>query len=75
MLGMAELLLDDPSLSGTHRDSVQKIMRSGEILLDMVGLVLDMGKVEAGKLVRSNTSYMSSNAHAVFRNSSADLSG
>ena len=28
-------------------------MRAGEIVLDMISMVLDMGKVEAGKLVRS----------------------
>jgi signal transduction histidine kinase len=52
MVGLAELLLDDKRLSAEHRDHVEKIVRSCEILLDMVGMVLDMGKVEAGKLVR-----------------------
>ncbi|SCV73981.1 BQ2448_6411 [Microbotryum intermedium] len=44
------LLLDDPTLPEQHRSSVAKIMRSGEILLEMIGMVLDMGKVEAGRL-------------------------
>ncbi|KAK4049787.1 hypothetical protein OIV83_003843 [Microbotryomycetes sp. JL201] len=50
MIGMAELLLDETTLAESHRQAVSKIMRSGEILLEMVGMVLDMGKVEAGKL-------------------------
>ncbi|KAK4048495.1 hypothetical protein OIO90_005826 [Microbotryomycetes sp. JL221] len=50
MIGMAELLLDETTLAEPHRQAVSKIMRSGEILLEMVGMVLDMGKVEAGKL-------------------------
>ncbi|KAM0746104.1 hypothetical protein T439DRAFT_360678 [Meredithblackwellia eburnea MCA 4105] len=50
MIGMAELLLGDDTLSDAHRVAIGKIMRSGEILLEMVGMVLDMGKVEAGKL-------------------------
>lgn len=51
MIGMSELLLDEPMTPSQH-DSVRKILRSGEILLKMVGDVLDIGKVEAGKLVR-----------------------
>ncbi|ORY59038.1 hypothetical protein BCR35DRAFT_201665 [Leucosporidium creatinivorum] len=50
VINMAELLLDDTTLAEVHRTSIGKIMRSGEILLEMVGMVLDMGKVEAGKL-------------------------
>lgn len=40
MIGMAELLLDETTLADAHRLSIQKIMRSGEILLEMVGMVL-----------------------------------
>ena len=50
VLGMAELLLDDPALSGSHREGIEKIHRAGQILLDMLSHVLDMGKAEAGKL-------------------------
>lgn len=50
MIGMSELLLEEPMTPAQH-DSVRKILRSGEILLKMVGDVLDIGKVEAGKLV------------------------
>lgn len=52
MIGMSELLLEEDMPASQH-DSVRKILRSGEILLKMVGDVLDIGKVEAGKLVRS----------------------
>ena len=48
---MSELLLEDHLLPEQH-ESVKKILKSGEILLKMVGDVLDIGKVEAGKLVR-----------------------
>lgn len=40
MIGMAELLLEDKRLTEEHRDCASKILRSGEILLEMVGLVL-----------------------------------
>lgn len=52
MLGMSELLLEE-NLTPSQRESVRKILKSGEILLKMVGDVLDIGKVEAGKLVSS----------------------
>ncbi|KAG8845579.1 hypothetical protein FRB96_002331 [Tulasnella sp. 330] len=50
MTGIAELLLADPTLSVDQRQLVEKCLQSGEILLDLVGMVLDMGKIEAGKL-------------------------
>lgn len=50
MIGMSELLLEE-QMSPSQHESVKKILRSGEILLKMVGDVLDIGKVEAGKLV------------------------
>lgn len=50
MLGMSELLLEE-DLTPAQHESVRKILKSGEILLKMVGDVLDIGKVEAGKLV------------------------
>lgn len=51
MMGMSELLLEE-EMSPSQHDSIRKILKSGEILLKMVGDVLDIGKVEAGKLVR-----------------------
>ncbi|KAG9009764.1 hypothetical protein FRB94_011457 [Tulasnella sp. JGI-2019a] len=50
MTGIAELLLADPELNADQRQLVEKCLQSGEILLDLVGMVLDMGKIEAGKL-------------------------
>lgn len=40
ILGICELLENDPSLSDGHRSLVDKAMRSGENLLDLVGMVL-----------------------------------
>ncbi|KAG9038818.1 hypothetical protein FRB95_014367 [Tulasnella sp. JGI-2019a] len=50
MIGISELLLTDPTLSETQRCLVEKCLHSGEILSELVGMVLDIGKVEAGKL-------------------------
>lgn len=40
MIGICEVLLDDSSLQEVHRKLVAKSLRSGEILLDIVGMVL-----------------------------------
>ncbi|KAG9013786.1 hypothetical protein FRB94_000766 [Tulasnella sp. JGI-2019a] len=50
MIGISELLLVDRTLSENQRRLVEKCLHSGEILLELVGMVLDIGKVEAGKL-------------------------
>jgi signal transduction histidine kinase len=40
VIGISELLLDDSTLLDGHRALVEKSLRSGEILLDLVGMVL-----------------------------------
>ncbi|GAA6033927.1 hypothetical protein JCM8097_000412 [Rhodosporidiobolus ruineniae] len=49
ILGLNELLLAEP-LNEYQRNLASQILRSGDVLLEMIGQVLDMGKVEAGKL-------------------------
>ncbi|GAA5903840.1 hypothetical protein JCM6882_001329 [Rhodosporidiobolus microsporus] len=49
MLGLGELLLAEP-LNDNSKNLASQILRSGDVLLEMIGQVLDMGKVEAGKL-------------------------
>ncbi|GAA6021701.1 hypothetical protein JCM10207_008548 [Rhodosporidiobolus poonsookiae] len=51
ILGICELLLTDTNVNDEQRELVDKAVRSGEILLDLVGAVLDVRKVEAGELV------------------------
>jgi PAS domain S-box-containing protein len=50
ILGYAQLLGQDQELSERHRDAVATIQRSGEHLLLLIGDVLDLAKIEAGKL-------------------------
>ncbi|GAA5954653.1 hypothetical protein JCM21900_006093 [Sporobolomyces salmonicolor] len=51
ILGICELLLsDDSKLEELQRSLVKKALRSGEILLELVGAVLDVRKVETGEL-------------------------
>lgn len=50
VLGYAQLLLRDGSLDTQQRRSVESIKRCADNLLALVGDVLDLAKVEAGKL-------------------------
>jgi signal transduction histidine kinase/CheY-like chemotaxis protein len=50
ILGYAELLLDRHGVSDTERDSIATIRRNGEHLLALLSDVLDVSRIEAGKL-------------------------
>ena len=49
VLGMAQLLLDSP-LSADQRELAASMMRSGESLLRILNDILDLSKLEAGRL-------------------------
>lgn len=50
VLGMAQVLARDPELSDDQRTRVAVIRRSGEALLELLNDLLDLAKIEAGKL-------------------------
>lgn len=50
LLGTSELLLADTTLSEKQRSLVAKQLQAGELLLKLVSMVLDIGKMEANKL-------------------------
>jgi CheY-like chemotaxis protein len=50
ILGYAQILLRDKTLSGEQRDGLGVINRSGEYLLTLINDVLDLAKVEAGRV-------------------------
>ena len=60
ILGYAELTLNDKDIHGLPdraRDYVSTIISSGKHLLDLIGDVLDLSKVEAGQLVLEQVSF------------------
>lgn len=50
ILGYTQLLLRDPSVLPAHRASLETVRRSGEHLLQMLNDVLEMSKIEAGRI-------------------------
>jgi signal transduction histidine kinase/DNA-binding response OmpR family regulator len=56
ILGMAELLVGT-ELTNRQRQFAAAIRRSGEMLLDIINDILDLSKIEAGKLDLSNTAF------------------
>jgi PAS domain S-box-containing protein len=50
ILGYAQLLRRDPSLTESHHSAIEVIQQSGEQLLTLINDLLDLAKIEAGRL-------------------------
>ena len=50
ILGFAQLMQRDPSLSAAQRQRLDTINRSGEHLLRLISDILDMSKIESGRM-------------------------
>lgn len=50
ILGFSELMSQDKTISETQKNTLNIINRSGEHLLSMINAVLDISKIEAGRL-------------------------
>jgi len=57
ILGFAQLLGRDPDLTHQQRERLDIINRSGEHLMAIINDVLEMSKIEAGRLVASPTTF------------------
>ena len=55
VLGMAQTLMDPTLESGQRQDYVRVLMESGETLLALLNDILDLSRIEAGKLVLHRT--------------------
>ncbi|HBF34892.1 TPA: hypothetical protein DDW35_10065 [Candidatus Sumerlaeota bacterium] len=57
ILGFAQLLERDPSLSSSQVEQVHTITRSGEHLLKLINDILDMSKIESGRTTINPTAF------------------
>lgn len=57
MLGFAELILEDKTLSGSQSEYVMTIARNGRQLLRIVDEVLDLSKVESDRILIDRVSF------------------
>jgi PAS domain S-box-containing protein len=57
ILGFAQLLARDPSLSSVQQEYLGIINRSGKHLLKLINDVLDISKIEAGRMTVNRTSF------------------
>jgi PAS domain S-box-containing protein len=57
ILGIAQLMERDAGFPFQHRDTLKILSRSGAYLLELINDVLEMSKIEAGKMVPAITSF------------------
>ncbi|WP_019498720.1 ATP-binding protein [Pseudanabaena sp. PCC 6802] len=57
ILGFTQLMNDDPSLNAAQKETLSIISNSGEHLLSLVNDVLEMSKIEAGRVVLNESNF------------------
>jgi signal transduction histidine kinase/CheY-like chemotaxis protein/HAMP domain-containing protein len=50
ILGLSELMLEETNLMGKSRERVEVVLRSGKRLMNLINDILDLSKIEAGKM-------------------------
>ncbi len=50
ILGLTELILDKAQLSGKNKERLEVVLKSGKRLMNLINDILDLSKIEAGKM-------------------------
>lgn len=50
ILGLTELILEEPSLGKKNKERLQVVLKSGNRLMNLINDILDLSKIEAGKM-------------------------
>jgi signal transduction histidine kinase/CheY-like chemotaxis protein len=57
ILGITEILMNDETLGPKTREALNKVYNSGDLLLNIINDILDLSKIEAGKLELTPSGY------------------
>ncbi len=57
IIGFSQILQRDPTLQPKQVDQIATISRSGEYLLSLINDILDISKIEAGRITINNTNF------------------
>ncbi len=57
ILGFTQIMSRDYSLSGEHQENLTIINRAGEHLLNLINDILEMSKIEAGRITLNSSSF------------------
>jgi signal transduction histidine kinase/CheY-like chemotaxis protein/HAMP domain-containing protein len=50
ILGLTELILEESSLGGKNKERLKVVLKSGKRLMNLINDILDLSKIEAGKM-------------------------
>ena len=64
IIGLDRIVLNDPGISETTRDHVEKIGMSARHLLSIINDILDMSRIESGRIIVKNEEFSFANALA-----------
>ena len=57
ILGFTQLMLNEDSISPSSQERLQIVTRSGEYLLNLINDILDLSKIESGRMTLNNSEF------------------